>query len=107
MSLAVTSGGVAVTSVKAGSLVTLTATVKAGTKAVKRGQVNFCDAMAAYCTDIHILANAQLTSSGTATYNFRPGVGSRSYKAVGTTSYASLCGGGQSGANLSLAKFPS
>jgi hypothetical protein len=90
-SLAVTSSGVVVTSVKAGSLVTLTATVEAGTTAVKQGQVNFCDAKAAYCTDIHILATAQLTSSGTATYNFRPGIGSHSYKAVfvGTSSYAS------------------
>jgi hypothetical protein len=90
-SLAVTSNGVAVTSVKAGSLVTLTATVEAGTTAVKQGQVNFCDAMAAYCTDIHILATAQLTSSGTATYKFRPRIGSHSYKAVfvGTSLYAS------------------
>jgi hypothetical protein len=89
-SLAVTSGGVAVTSVKAGSLVTLTATVEAGSTAVKQGQVNFCDAMVAYCTDIHILATAQLTSSGTATYKFRPGIGSHSYKAVfvGTNAYA-------------------
>jgi hypothetical protein len=90
-SLAVTSGGVVVTSVKAGSLVTLTATVEAGSTEVKQGQVNFCDATAAYCTDIHILATAQLTSSGTATYKFRPGIGSHSYKAVfvGTSSYAS------------------
>jgi hypothetical protein len=90
-SLAVTSNGVVVTSVKAGSLVTLTATVEAGTTAVKQGQVNFCDAKAAYCTDIHILATAQLTSSGTATYKFHPGIGSHKYKAVfvGTNSYAS------------------
>lgn len=89
-SLAVTSGGVVVTAVQAGSLLTLTATVEAGTTAVKPGQVNFCDAKAAYCTDIHILATAQLTSSGTATYKFRPGIGSHSYKAVfvGTNSYA-------------------
>jgi hypothetical protein len=90
-SLAVTSSGVVVTSVKAGSLVTLTATVEAGTTAVKQGQVNFCDAKAAYCTDIHILATAQLTSSGTAAYKFRPGIGSHRYKAVfvGTNSDAS------------------
>jgi len=90
-SLTITSGGVVVTTVKAGSLVTLTATVEAGTKAVKQGQVNFCDAKAAFCTDIHILATAQLTKSGTATYNFRPGIGDHSYKAVfvGTNSYAS------------------
>jgi hypothetical protein len=57
---------------------------------VKVGQVNFCDATAAHCTDVHILATAQLTSSGTATYTFRPGIGGRSYKAVfvGTKSYA-------------------
>ena len=90
-SLAVTSGGVAVTSVRAGSLVTLTATVQAGSTKVKQGQVNFCDGTAAYCTDIHILATEQLTSSGPATYNFRPGIGTHSYKAVfvGTNSYAS------------------
>jgi Bacterial Ig-like domain (group 3) len=90
-SLAITSGGVAVTSAKAGRPVTLTATVKAGTAAVKQGQVNFCDATATHCTDIHILATAQLTSSGTATYTFRPGIGSHSYKAVfvGTDSYVS------------------
>jgi hypothetical protein len=90
-SLAVTSGGVAVTSVKAGSVVTLTAKVVAGSTKVTQGQVNFCDATAAHCTDIHILATAQLTSSGAATYNFRPGIGSHSYKAVfaGTGSYAS------------------
>jgi FG-GAP-like repeat/Abnormal spindle-like microcephaly-assoc'd, ASPM-SPD-2-Hydin/Bacterial Ig-like domain (group 3) len=90
-SLAVTSNGVVVTSVKAGSFVTLTATVDAGTTPVKQGQVNFCDAKAAYCTDVHILATAQLTSSGTATYKFRPGISSHKYKAVfvGTNSYAS------------------
>jgi hypothetical protein len=90
-SLVVTSNGVVVTSVKAGSLVTLTAIVEAGTTAAKQGQVKFCDAMAAYCTDIHILATAQLTSSGTATYKFRPGIGSHMFKAVfvGTNSYAS------------------
>src|SRR5215469_5705269 len=55
-SLVITSGGIVVTSVKAGSLVTLTATVAAGSTKVKQGQVNFCDATAPYCTDIHILA---------------------------------------------------
>jgi len=89
-SLAVTSSGIVVTSVKAGSVVTLTAIVDAGTTAVTQGQVNFCDATAAYCVDIHILGTAQLTSSGTATYKFRPGIGSHSYKAefVGANSYA-------------------
>jgi hypothetical protein len=80
--LAMTSGGGTVTTVTSGSVVTLTATVIAGSTPVTVGQVNFCDAAVAYCTDIHLLATAQLTSAGTAVYKFRPGVGSHSYKAV-------------------------
>ena len=88
--LAVTSGSGAVATVSSGTMVTLTATVKAGSVPVKTGQVNFCDASAKFCTDIHLLATAQLTSTGTATFKLRPGIGSRSYKAVfaGTPSYA-------------------
>jgi hypothetical protein len=80
--LAMTSGGSGVTTVTSGSVVTLTATVNAGSGVVTPGQVNFCDATANYCTDIHLLGTAQLTSAGTATLKFRPGVGSHSYKAV-------------------------
>ena len=80
--LAVTSGGSPVTTVTWGSVVTLTATVKAGSTPVVPGRVNFCDATAAYCTDIHLLGTAQLTSAGTAALKFVPGVGSHSYKAV-------------------------
>jgi hypothetical protein len=80
--LSVTSGGNAVTTVAAGSVVTLTATVLAGSTPVTPGQVNFCDAMAKFCTDIHMLGTAQLTAKGTATLKYRPGVGSHSYKAV-------------------------
>jgi len=89
-SLSVSAGGSGKSSVVAGTVVTLTAQVTAGGANISPGQVNFCDATAAYCTDIHILATAQLTSSGTATYKFRPGIGSHSYKAVfvGTNSYA-------------------
>jgi hypothetical protein len=88
--LAVTSAGSPVTSVSSASMVTLTATVGAGSTAVTAGQVNFCDATAAYCEDIHILGSAQLTSAGTAVLNFIPGIGSHSYKAVfaGTSSNA-------------------
>src|SRR5206468_10537181 len=46
------------------------------------GQVNFCDASVTYCTDIHLIGTAQLTSAGTATLKFLPAVGSHSYKAV-------------------------
>jgi hypothetical protein len=80
--LSVTSGGNAVTTVAPGSVVTLTATVMAGSTPVTPGQVNFCDATAKFCTDIHLLGTAQLTANGTATLKFRPGVGSHSYKAV-------------------------
>jgi hypothetical protein len=74
--LSVTSGGNAVTTVASGSVVTLTATAVAGGTPVTPGQVNFCDATAKFCTDIHLLGTAQLTANGTATLKFRPGVGS-------------------------------
>ena len=80
--LAITSGGSAVTSVASGTAVTLTASVKAGTTALTTGRVNFCDATASYCTDIHLLGTAQLTSAGTATLKFRAGIGSHKYNAV-------------------------
>src|SRR5580698_6562362 len=88
--LAVTAAGSPVTTVSSGTVVTLTASVKAGAVAVTPGQVNFCDASAKYCTDIHLLGTAQLTTAGKATLKFRPGIGSHSYKAVfvGTNSYA-------------------
>ena len=80
--LAIASGGNAVSSVPAGTVVTLTAQVKAGAAAVTPGQVNFCDGSAKTCTDIHLLRTAQLTSAGTAAVKVRPGIGSHSYKAV-------------------------
>jgi FG-GAP-like repeat/Bacterial Ig-like domain (group 3)/FG-GAP repeat len=80
--LSVTAGGSAVSTVTSGSVVTLTVTVMAGSTSVTVGQVNFCDATAKFCTDIHLLGTAQLTANGTATLKFRPGVGSHSYKAV-------------------------
>jgi hypothetical protein len=88
--LSLASAGKAVTSVESGTLITLTATVKASTTPVTLGQVNFCDATAVHCTDIHILGTADLTNSGTAVVKLTPGVGSHSYKAVfvGTTGNA-------------------
>ena len=79
--LSLTSGGNAVSSIAGGTVVTLTATVQAGAAALTLGQVNFCDALAASCTDIHLLGTAQLTSAGTAVLRFRPGPGNHSYKA--------------------------
>jgi Big-like domain-containing protein/VCBS repeat protein len=80
--LAVTVSGSPVTSVSPGTVVTLIATVNAGTASVKSGQVNFCDATAAFCTDIHLVGAAQLTSSGLAMLKFIPGIGNHSYKAI-------------------------
>jgi hypothetical protein len=93
--LTATASGSAVTTAASGTAITLTATVMAGSTAVTPGQVNFCDASAAHCTDIHLLGTAQLTSSGTATFKFVPGIGSHSYKAVflGTTSKAASTSG--------------
>ena len=99
--MTVTSGGVPVTTVAAQTMVTLTATVNAGATAVPVGQVNFCDASASNCTDIHLLGTAQLTGSGTALFRFRLGIGNRSYKAVfaGTNAYA---GSSSSASGLSV-----
>jgi hypothetical protein len=80
--LSVTSVGSAVTTIPSGNVVTLTATVSSGAGAVTTGQVNFCDATVTYCTDIHLMGTAQLTSAGTAVLRFVPGIGSHSYKAV-------------------------
>jgi sugar lactone lactonase YvrE len=89
--LAVTSGGNPVTTVTVGSVVTLTATAKSGSTALTTGLVDFCDATAPFCTDIHLLGTAQLTSAGTASIKLRPGTGNHSYKAVfaGTKTYGS------------------
>jgi len=81
-SLTVTSDGNPVSSVTAGSMITLTASVTAGSTAVKHGQVNFCDATAVYCTDIHLLGAAQLNSLGNAQLHLRPGAGIFSYRAI-------------------------
>ncbi len=80
--LTVSSGGSAVTAVTSGSVVTLTAAVASNSAKVTVGQVNFCDASVNYCTDIHLLGTAQLTSAGTAVLKFVPTVGSHSYKAI-------------------------
>jgi hypothetical protein len=68
-------------SVVAGTAVTLTASV-ANPAAVTSGSVTFCDAAAASCSGPAILANAQLTSSGTAAIKMRFGVGVHQIKAV-------------------------
>ena len=97
--LAVSSAAGPVTTVKSGSIVTLTATVTSGTSAVTAGQVKFCDASTAYCTDIHLFGIGQLTSGGTATLKFAPGIGTHSYKAIFT---GTATGAASSSASASL-----
>lgn len=80
--LAVTSGGVSVSSVPQGSLLTLTATVTAGSDPVTAGQVLFCNASAPLCTDINQLGTAQITPAGTATLKTHLGLGTHTVKAV-------------------------
>ncbi len=66
----------------ANRVITLTATVNSPGAPVTIGQVNFCDASSNYCTDIHLLGTAQLTSAGTAVMKFVPGIGKHTYKAI-------------------------
>ncbi len=80
--LAVTSGGNAVAMVASGTMVSLIATVATGGAAVTPGLVMFCDATAALCENSALLGTAELTTAGTATLKFIPGIGSHSYKAV-------------------------
>ena len=97
-SLTVTSSGGPATSIATGNPVTLTASVVEGSTPLSLGQVSFCDATAAHCTDIHLLGTAQLTAGGTATLRIIPGIGNHSYQAVfaGTTGYAASSSGNAS-----------
>lgn len=80
--------------IASGSVLTLTATVTAGTSSVNVGSVSFCDASAPLCSDIHLIGTAQITQAGTAVFKFIPGIGTHTYKAVfagtpnGATAYA-------------------
>ena len=92
--LAVTSAGAAVTTVAAGTVVALTASLSAGTNPVRPAQIAFCDASATSCTGSHLLAIAQITAGGTAVYRFVPGIGAHSYRAMflGTATEAKTYG---------------
>jgi hypothetical protein len=71
------------------TVVTLTATVVAGSTHVHPGLVTFCDATATHCAGLAVIGTAQLTTAGTAVLRFIPGSGSHSYQAVfaGTTTH--------------------
>ena len=80
--LAITARGTTVTTVASGTAVALITTVTNGDTPVNPGLVIFCDATATRCEDSAVLGTGQLTSAGTATLNFIPGIGGHSYKAV-------------------------
>ncbi len=88
--LAITAAGTAVTTVASGTAVTLTASATLNGAPLTPGTVLFCDATAAICENSAILGTAQLTTTGTATFTFVPGIGSHSYEAkfVGTAGVA-------------------
>ena len=69
-------------SVAAGTVVTLTATVSLSRGPVSSGTVTFCNANAARCEDAAVLGAAQLSSNGTAAIKLMLGVGAYSFKAV-------------------------
>jgi hypothetical protein len=81
--LTITSGGSPITTVKQGTLVTLTATVTtANGLPVSPGQVRFCEVKPPRrCTDVLLLQTAQLLTSGIATYKYHPGAGTHIYRA--------------------------
>jgi subtilase family serine protease len=81
-SVAFSAGGPAVTSVTAGTLVTATISVLAGTTPVTAGSVYLCNAAAPACNGAHQAATAQLASTGSATLKFIPGPGVRRYVAA-------------------------
>ena len=68
-------------SIASGEPVTLTASVLAGATPVTTGRVMFCNASATDCENAALLGIAQLTSAGTATLKFIPGIGSHGYLA--------------------------
>jgi hypothetical protein len=73
-----------------GQLAALVASVTSNGTAVTAGQVQFCDANAKMCFGAGLLAQAQLTSAGTARVVINPGPGVHSIKAVynGTKTFA-------------------
>lgn len=86
-SLAVASGSQTVTTIASGSVITLTAAVSSGGVAVTRGRILFCDtAVSSFCSDVHKVGEAQLTTAGTVALKFFPGAGNHGYMArfVGT-----------------------
>ena len=82
--LTVTAAGNPITATTSGTVVTLKATVLAGSSPMPLGQVNFCDGTP--CTFSHFLGTAQVVQSGsalgTASFRYSPGLGAHSFTAV-------------------------
>jgi hypothetical protein len=89
-SATLTTLGVSPSNASPGAVVTLTASVAAGSTAATAGQILFCNANATYCEDAAILGSAWVTKAGTATLRRTFGIGSYNIKAVfkGTNTYA-------------------
>ena len=64
-----------------GTAITLTVQVHSPTATVTRGQVQFCDGAAPHCTGLGLLATAQITPAGIATFKLIPGIGTHTYRA--------------------------
>lgn len=80
--LKATTGGKSFTSVAAGTAVTLTAGVTAGSTSLTAGQVLFCEDSVPVCDIPHSLGAAQIAPSAKAAWVFVPGPGSHSIRAV-------------------------
>jgi hypothetical protein len=79
--ISIVASGNQVSTISTGTAVTLMATVTGGGSKLTQGQVNFCNAAAAHCTDVNVLGTAAITSAGSAALVLRPGPGIYSYKA--------------------------
>lgn len=75
---------VSASSIPGGSTLTLSASVTANGAPVTKGEITFCDATAAYCENSAVLAVVEITAAGKATYEYIPGIGAHSYKAIFT-----------------------
>jgi hypothetical protein len=81
-SLQVLSAGVPTTTVTAGTVVVLQASVTQSGTVLAAGTVRFCEASASFCTGVNLLGTVPVTAQGTATLRFRPGAGNHEFKAV-------------------------
>ena len=82
VSLTVTSGGSAITTVPFNTTVLLTATAMNGTTPIASGVIEFCDADYKGCVGSGLLGTAQITSQGVAKLGVRLGAGTHAINAL-------------------------